>query len=163
MNTFDKDKFAFYTQQALNISVASGQAATRTLANKLLGILNDQFAIDYPEAEAKQKLLVSTFEKDLLAKQHATWDLIHNRPGSGNWAPGVNDDKFLDEIAQQIPGCKTCQTDFVSYRKANPPDYSSEDSYFAWGVGYHNQINLRKRNPSKVFDLSEARVKYPKK
>jgi len=47
-------------------------------------------------------------------------------------------------------GCD-CQQDFVEYCKSDPPDFSSPEAYFAWGVRLHNWVNRKLQKAEMTF------------
>lgn len=64
------------------------------------------------------------------------WDDLHNGT--------VKDEATLAEWELQIPayGCH-CRKFYLEYKANNPPDFSSEDALWIWGVGLHNAVNKK--------------------
>jgi hypothetical protein len=50
-------------------------------------------------------------------------------------------------------GC-SCKQDFADYCKDNPPDFSSPEAYFIWGVALHNWVNAKLQKP--ILSIEDA-------
>jgi hypothetical protein len=52
-------------------------------------------------------------------------------------------------------GC-SCKQDFADYCKDNPPDFSSPDAYWLWGVQLHNWVNRKLGKPELTVEEALA-------
>lgn len=82
-------------------------------------------------------------------------------PKKNPWTPlhdgTVKDEATLAEWELLIPqfGCQ-CKKFYAEYKASYPPDFSSPESLFAWGVNLHNAVNSKLDRPE--ISLDEARV-----
>lgn len=85
---------------------------------------------------------------------------IVTRAKANPWIPlhdgTVKDAESLLKWEAVIPGygCK-CRKDYATYKAENPPDFSSEESLWLWGVALHNAVNAKLGKPQITID--EAR------
>jgi hypothetical protein len=66
------------------------------------------------------------------------WEAIHSFVGD-------DPEKFLLEVFETlIPsyGC-LCKADYHEYKRNHPPDFSSPEAFFLWGVNLHNWVNFK--------------------
>ena len=76
------------------------------------------------------------------------------------WVPlhdgTVKDLESLLKWEAVIPGygCK-CRKDYIEYKSENPPDFSSPESLWLWGVALHNWVNRKLDKPE--ITIEEAR------
>ena len=68
------------------------------------------------------------------------WILLHD--GS------IKTIEQLTEWELLIPqyGC-SCKRFYAEWKAANPPDFSSPEAFFAWGVALHNAVNAKLGKP----------------
>jgi hypothetical protein len=48
-------------------------------------------------------------------------------------------------------GC-SCKRFYAEWKAANPPDFSSPEAFFAWGVALHNAVNAKLGKPEITID-----------
>ena len=85
-------------------------------------------------------------------QQHENpWASIHNGT--------VRDAISLAEWELCIPtyGC-ACRKDYMLYKASTPPDFTSAESLWLWGVNLHNHVN-RKLGKSELT-VDEARLQW---
>jgi len=74
---------------------------------------------------------------------------------------GNDDSVFLTKWASRIPrytkGCR-CKEFWTKWRRANPPDFSSPEAYFAWTVKAHNAVNQKLDRP--VWTVEQALARW---
>lgn len=56
---------------------------------------------------------------------------------------------FVAKIA-----CGDCREHAVKWIDAHPPDFSSRDKLFEWGVNFHNEVNTRLGKPYMSIDVA---------
>jgi len=68
----------------------------------------------------------------------------------------VRDATSLAKWELQIPqyGC-ACKKDYAIYKAENPPDFSSPESLWLWGIALHNWVNRKLNKPE--ITIEEAR------
>ena len=54
-------------------------------------------------------------------------------------------------------GC-TCKQSFADYCNETPPDFSSPEAYWLWGVALHNHVNRKLGKPE--LTIEEARLQW---
>ena len=73
------------------------------------------------------------------------WIAVHN--GS------IRDFKGLNEWELTIPQYEcNCRRFYAEWKAANPPDFSSPEAFFAWGVALHNAVNAKLGKPEITID-----------
>lgn len=84
------------------------------------------------------------------------WNDLHGRPRL-YWARGevdaATEGKYVAAFVRLLP-CGKCRTDARQRVARLPPDFSSPAAYFAWGWGWHDEINERLGKPRPT--LAEA-------
>ena len=73
------------------------------------------------------------------------WIALHN--GSIRNANGLAD---WDLTIPQYE-CN-CRRFYADWKAANPPDFSSPEAFFAWGVALHNAVNAKLGKPEITID-----------
>ena len=73
------------------------------------------------------------------------WIRLHN--GS------IVDTEGLAAWESTIPqyGC-SCKRFYAEWKAANPPDFTSPEAFFAWGVRLHNAVNAKLGKPEITID-----------
>jgi hypothetical protein len=73
------------------------------------------------------------------------WILLHD--GS------IKTIEQLTEWELLIPqyGC-SCKRFYAEWKAANPPDFTSPEAFFAWGVALHNAVNAKLGKPQITID-----------
>ena len=73
------------------------------------------------------------------------WILLHD--GS------IKTIEQLTEWELLIPqyGC-SCKRFYAEWKAANPPDFTSPEAFFAWGVRLHNAVNAKLGKPEITID-----------
>jgi hypothetical protein len=110
------------------------------------------------EAKHTHVLLKRTHSAAVIERGRKAWDAIHSYTG--------DDPKtFLRTFEATIPnyGC-SCMRDYREYKAANPPDFSSPEAFFAWGVDLHNWVNEKLiasgDTTKRKFTIEEARNQW---
>ena len=69
----------------------------------------------------------------------------------------VKDALSLANWELQIPsyGCQ-CKKDYAIYKAANPPDFSSAEALWLWGVNLHNWVNRKLGKPEITIEQAYA-------
>lgn len=88
------------------------------------------------------------------------WRELHVR--ALNYVPNVRGDlEWVQAWSTKIPrftkGC-SCNEHWTRWYRANPPDFTSKDTYFAWTVKAHNAVNERTYKPT--ISVEEAKKLY---
>ena len=86
-------------------------------------------------------------EEQLKAKQQErsdaqgrfAWDKLHGYRGC--------DPQWLDIWQYLIPQSCNCKDGYQRILADMPPDYSSPEAFFAWGVALHNAVNKKLSKP----------------
>jgi len=83
------------------------------------------------------------------------WEKLH----SYKYSTVENAKAFFDEWMLIVPsfGC-SCKAHWAHILIELPPDFSSAENFFKWGVAAHNLVNLRLSKPQ--FSYKDALVKY---
>jgi hypothetical protein len=68
------------------------------------------------------------------------------------------DPVFFEMWQYFIPAQCSCQEDFKAIITIHPPDFSSPEAFFEWGVMIHNEVNIKLGKPT--FTLEEAKLLY---
>jgi hypothetical protein len=89
-----------------------------------------------------------------LTKVRAMWAELHRRAASTDPLDADAERVWIDDFTKRVP-CGECKQHWRMLLKEVPPDLSSRDAYFAWGVTAHNAINVRLGKPQVSVD--EAR------
>ena len=115
--------------------------------------------IDRNDPDIGKKLsgrnLVSSGQRSVVT--FASFQFVyHGNP----WTPLHNgtvvDALSLANWELQIPqyGCQ-CKKDYATYKAENPPDYSTSESLWLWGVALHNWVNRKLGKPE--ITIEDAR------
>lgn len=70
------------------------------------------------------------------------------------------DPQWLDLWVHFIPQRCDCKDGYQKILEDLPPDFSSSDAFFAWGVRLHNAVNAKLGKPE--ITLEEARLLWRK-
>lgn len=150
-STFDRDTFQYITERASDIAplLSSSDLAFRRLGAELHNMLLGFITQEMPQ-------ITDGMAAEALNVYHAIWRQMHTR--SRKWRGG-DDSAFLESIAKALPRDCACGSNFARFRKSNPPDFTSAETYFAWTVHCHNEVNklLGKRQ----YTVEEALALYP--
>lgn len=76
------------------------------------------------------------------------WAEIHRRALAHD---GSDDSAFIATVTARLP-CSTCRPHWLEMLERTPPDFG--ETYFAWTVKRHNEVNLRLGKP--VLTIAEA-------
>ncbi len=71
------------------------------------------------------------------------WAELHHHQITG----GPEDAAWLDTFVQSIPTCRSCQKHFVEILRDNPPDFTSQSTWYRWTVMIHNLVNTALGKP----------------
>jgi hypothetical protein len=147
------------------LQAAINNPLTRTLAQYLLADLLLEYQRLHPvDAATAAARKAAAAEKKAAAdaaqiqSYHYKWRVFHSHPFDGTWKPGSNDSGWLKAFARKI-GCSICTQNFNAYVRDNPPDFTTAENYFAWGVGLHNAVNAD--NEKAILSIDDARKLYP--
>ena len=84
-------------------------------------------------------------------------------PLGNPWTP-IHDGTVCDPISLagwelRIPayGC-ACRKDYMLYKTSSPPDFTSPESLWLWGVELHNHVNRKLGKPE--LTIEEARLQW---
>ena len=82
------------------------------------------------------------------------WIALHTYSGC--------EEQWLLEWEKTIPsaGCG-CHAGYLSLKEEVPPDFSSPDAFFAWGVALHNSVN--RKLGKQELSLEEAQLLWRSK
>ena len=95
-----------------------------------------------PQEEIKRR------RDERTAKQgNFAWGKLHSYRGC--------DPQWLDIWQYLIPARCDCKDGYQHILKELPPDFSSPEAFFAWGVALHNHVNRKLGKPELTID--EAR------
>ena len=73
------------------------------------------------------------------------WIALHN--GS------IVDTAGLAEWEKTIPQYECgCRAFYAKYKAENPPDFTSPEAFFAWGVNLHNSVNRKLGKPELTYE-----------
>lgn len=91
------------------------------------------------------------------------WKELHSHI-LNDYVDKTNDIVWLSTWTKKIPrftkGC-SCNEHWTKWYRANPPNFTSREAYFAWSVKAHNDVNLRLNKPS--ITVEQAKAMYAKK
>jgi hypothetical protein len=83
---------------------------------------------------SEKTIYLSTVARD----RPNAWEKLHTYNGD-------DPETFLRTVFEPlIPsyGC-SCKSEYLKYKKDNPPDFSSPEAFFLWGVDLHNWVNFK--------------------
>jgi hypothetical protein len=75
----------------------------------------------------------------LIAQGRFAWTKLHSYTGC--------DPQWLDIWQYLIPQRCDCKDGYQRILADNPPDYSSPEAFFRWGVALHNAVNAKLGKP----------------
>jgi hypothetical protein len=88
---------------------------------------------------------VQQYRSERTAKQgRFAWSKLHEYRGC--------DPQWLDLWVHFIPSRCDCRDGFQHILKDLPPDFSSPEAFFAWGVRLHNAVNAKLGKPQITID-----------
>ena len=81
--------------------------------------------------------------------------VIESRPNP--WVPvhdgSIKDEKDLASWELTIPQYECgCRAFYAQYKADDPPDFSSPEAFFAWGVNLHNSVNRKLGKPELTYE-----------
>ena len=80
-----------------------------------------------------------------IASRPTPWISLHN--GS------IVDAAGLAEWEKTIPQYECgCRAFYAKYKADNPPDFTSPEAFFAWGVALHNAVNRKLGKPELTIE-----------
>ena len=84
---------------------------------------------------------------------------VHGNPWDGLHNGTVCDAITLAEWELRIPayGC-ACRKDYMLYKASSPPDFTSPESLWLWGVELHNHVNRKLGKPE--LTVEQARLQW---
>ena len=80
---------------------------------------------------------------------------IESRPNA--WKPvhdgSIKDEKDLASWELTIPQYECgCRAFYAQYKADNPPDFTTPEAFFAWGVALHNAVNRKLGKPELTYE-----------
>ena len=78
------------------------------------------------------------------------WSKLHGYKGC--------DPQWLEIWEMILPKHCGCQVDYQAYKNSSPPDFTSPESLWLWGVALHNHVNRKLGKPELTVD--EARLQW---
>lgn len=88
---------------------------------------------------------VQQYRNERTAKQgRFAWSLLHNYRGC--------DPQWLELWVYFIPARCDCKDGYQKILEVMPPDFSSPEAFFAWGVRLHNAVNAKLGKPEITLD-----------
>jgi len=94
-----------------------------------------------------------TISSVVIERKPNPWILLHD--GSVSTIEQLTDWELL--IPQY--GC-ACKRFYAEWKAANPPDFTSPEAFFAWGVNLHNAVNAKLGKPE--ITIEEAYLIWSK-
>ena len=81
--------------------------------------------------------------------------VIESRPNP--WVPvhdgSIKDEKDLASWELTIPQYECgCRAFYAQYKADNPPDFTSPEAFFRWGVNLHNSVNRKLGKPELTYE-----------
>lgn len=96
-----------------------------------------------PQEEIKRR------RDEMTAKQgRFAWQKLHSYTGC--------DPQWLDIWQYLIPQRCDCKEGYQKILEQFPPDFTSPDAFFAWGVSLHNAVNRKLEKPEITIDQAYA-------
>lgn len=170
----DLDHFAKVGAIASQIaSLCAVDGAPKALGIKMAAMLSDHIDNAFPQANkfnlavANRRAVQSDPAKvaasatEVKATYNKLWHDIHTNALAN--PPGHDDSAFLASIGDALDfkgACPACRMNYLAWVKKNKPDFSTPDSYFAWTVALHNQVNLTASPKKPVMSLVNAKALY---
>lgn len=92
-------------------------------------------------------------------KKAAEWSELHQRAANHK---GGSDSAYINNFTSRIAdkGQCDCKNKFKQWKKKNPPNFQSRDTYFAWTVDAHNAV--RRDLKLSEITLDQAKALYYK-
>lgn len=88
-------------------------------------------------------------KQDRTSKQgQFAWAKLHSYTG--------NDPQWLDLWQYFIPQRCDCKDGYQKILEEMPPDFTSPEAFFAWGVRLHNAVNAKLGKPELTIDEAKA-------
>lgn len=103
-------------------------------------------SVVYGGAQAQKRITSVVNNSDEIKKRQGkfAWSLLHKYTGC--------DKQWLDLWVYFIPNRCECKTGYQHIIKELPPDFSSPDAFFAWGVALHNAVNAKLGKPEVLLE-----------
>ena len=103
--------------------------------------------VDNTDASKQAEMM----RKRLESQGRFVWSKLHGYRGC--------DPQWLEIWEYLIPkfGC-SCTNDYQAYKASTPPDFTSPESLWLWGVALHNHVNRKLGKPELTVD--EARLQW---
>ena len=98
-------------------------------------------SVVYGGSQAQKRITSVVNNSDEIKKRQGefAWSLLHKYTGC--------DKQWLDLWVYFIPNRCEFKTGYQHIIKELPPDFSSPDAFFAWGVALHNAVNAKLGKP----------------
>jgi len=110
---------------------------------------NSKPAIEPVRRPARRKPLTPAELQELRDKRQQdegrfAWSKLHRYLGC--------DPQWLDIWVHLIPNNCSCRSGYQHILKELPPDFTSPEAFFAWGVALHNAVNAKLGKPQTTID-----------
>jgi hypothetical protein len=102
-----------------------------------------QASVARPTRLSRDELIAKQNERKAQAGRLA-WSKLHSYRGC--------DPQWLDLWQLIIPNACECRSGYQQILKELPPDFSSPEAFFAWGVALHNAVNAKLGKPQITID-----------
>ena len=97
-----------------------------------------------PRQPVSQEQVIAARAERTAKQGRFAWSLLHNYRGC--------DPQWLELWVYFIPSRCDCRDGFQHILKDLPPDFSSPEAFFAWGVSLHNAVNAKLGKPQITLD-----------
>ena len=97
-----------------------------------------------PRQTVSQEQVIAARAERTAKQGRFAWSLLHNYRGC--------DPQWLELWVYFIPSRCDCRDGFQQILKDLPPDFSSPEAFFAWGVRLHNAVNAKLGKPQITLD-----------
>lgn len=86
----------------------------------------------------------------LIDSQRKLWEELHTY----KWISSQDAQMWLNHFNSRVP-CGECKMHWFNLITDFPPDFSSQEAFFEWGIAAHNKVNKRLEKPE--ISLEEAK------
>jgi hypothetical protein len=97
-----------------------------------------------PRQPVSQEQVIAARAERTAKQGRFAWSLLHGYRGC--------DPQWLDIWQYLIPARCDCKDGYQKILEQMPPDHSSPEAFFAWGVALHNAVNAKLGKPQITLD-----------
>lgn len=103
---------------------------------------------DYNQADWDDPLNPKPYLTELQKMGRALWLELHSYRQDKEWSER-DAKRFLGGWESRIPNFEhcDCRESYGRFRAELPPDFSSYDAFYSWGVSMHNKVNAKLGKP----------------